>query len=178
MTQQLDTRARSPIAVARPALLAGLGALVVIATVAFAALRGPAGGDAFAVTGARLVPEAPTIPEAPVVPDVPRDVVPPAPAPQPAPGTPTPAPAPAPSELIDRETVERALVSIERFLTDERVTSRVDDVRSLGAQLIDADEVRVLVDLARERFTTATAELPGAVDRFEEWLAERTAPAH
>lgn len=169
MTQQLHTRARSHIAVARPALLAAVGVLVLIAAVTFAMLRGPAGGDAY------TVPDEPVVPDEPIVP---RDAVPPEPAPQPEPGAPTPAPAPVPSELIDRETVERALVSIERFLTDERVTSRVDDVRSLGAQLIDADEFRVLVDLARERFTTATADLPGAVDRFEEWLAERTAPAN
>ena len=157
------TRPRWPFAVAPAALLAGVGVLVVFAAVTVASLRGAA------------VPDVSAAPVAPVVPDVPSTVVPPQPAPESAPA-PAPEPAPIPPERIDRESVERALVSIERLLADERVASRVDDVRDLGALLVDADELRVLVDLARDRFTTATAELPDAVDRFEGWLAERTTP--
>lgn len=189
MTQQLHTPARSsrerpprarwtrprwPFAVTPAALLAGVGVLVVFAAVTVTSLRGAA------------VPDVSVAPVVPVAPDVPSTVVPPQPAPEPAPTpapapaptppAPSPAPTPTPPERIDRESVERALVSIERLLADERVTSRVDDVRNLGALLVDADELRVLVDLARDRFTTATAELPDAVDRFEEWLAERTTP--
>jgi hypothetical protein len=156
------TQGRRLPAVARPALLAGAGVLVVIGAITVAALNGPGAGQPTAAHVALSAPPAPPVqpaPRAPAAPEAPRTL-------EPQPDVPV---------LFDREAVERALVGIERVLTDERVAARVDDVRALGAQLTDEEELRVLVDLARERLAVAAEELPVAIGRFEQWLAERAA---
>jgi hypothetical protein len=153
------TQGRRLPAVAHPALLAGAGVLVVIGAITVAALDGPGAGQPSAAHVAPPTPPAAPAPP-PRAPDAPR-----AHEPQP-----TDVPM-----LFDRETVERALVGIERVLADERVAARVDDVRALGAQLTDEEELRVLVDLARERIAVAAEELPVAIGRFEQWLADRAA---
>ena len=160
------TQGRRPPAVARPALLAGAGVLVVIGAIAVATLNGLDTGQPSAAhvaptapPSARPTPTAPPAPPATAAPEAPRAV-------EPQPDVPV---------LFDRETVERALVGIERVLTDERVAARVDDVRALGAALTDEEELRVLVGLARERIAVAAEELPVAIGRFEQWLADRAA---
>ena len=160
------TQGRRLPAVARPALLAGAGVLVVIGAITVAALNGPGAAQPSAAQVAPTAPLAPPVPPAP-----------PATA-APAPPAPPRAVEPQPTDvpmLFDRETVERALVGIERVLADERVAARVDDVRALGAQLTDEEELRVLVGLARERIAIAAEELPVAIGRFEQWLADRAA---
>lgn len=154
-----STQGRRLPAVARPALLAGAGVLVVIGAITVAALNGP---DAGQPTAAHVTPPAPSAPPAPpatATPEAPRTV----------------GPQPDVPVLFDRETVGRALVGIERVLTDERVAARVDDVRALGAQLTDEEELRALVGLARKRIAVAAEELPVAIGRFEQWLAGRAA---
>lgn len=168
------TQGRRLPAVAHPALLAGAGVLVVIGAITVAALNGPDvgphGGQPSAAPAAPVA--TPTPPTTATAPTAPTPTTPRA-APD-APRAHEPQPTDVPM-LFDRETVERALVGIERVLTDERVAARVDDVRAVGAQLTDEEELRVLVDLARERLAVAAEELPVAIGRFEQWLAERAA---
>ena len=164
-----STQGRRLPAVARPALLAGAGVLVVIGAIAVATLNGlDTGRPSAAHVAPTAPPSARPTPTAPPAPPAPAAPAPPAPprAVEPQPDVPV---------LFDRETVERALVGIERVRADERVAARVDDVRALGAALTDEEELRVLVGLARDRIAVAAEELPVAIGRFEQWLADRAA---